>query len=163
MNTERKIIETNPIIVCDNIIKASELNVLAEGFKGDIVITKKLVIDKDVDISCGLHVMGGVVRKNPISESNINIDGDFYCYGEIHCNDINVSGYFYSEELIYSKNIKVGENFLCDAKIGAYGCNIIVAGNFECNGGVIAGKIRVLGTSSINGSISVEKSIKTGY
>ena len=97
MNTERKIIEPNAIIVIDKIVKASELNALTQDFEGDVVITKKLILDKDVDISCNLHVIGGIARKTPISEPNININGDFYCYGEIHCNNINVSGYFYSK------------------------------------------------------------------
>ena len=162
MNTERKIIEPRAIIVIDKIAKASELNELTQGFEGDVIVTKKLVLDKNIDVSCNLHVMSVIARKTPISESNININGDLYCYGEIHCNDINVSGYFYSKNLIYSRNIKVGENFLCNAKIDAFGCNIIVAGDLECRG-VVAEEVRTLGEASIKGPISVSKSIKTGY
>lgn len=162
MNMERKIIEQKAIIVIDKVVKASELNALTQNFDGDVIVTKKLVLDKELYISCNLHVMGGIARKTPISESNININGDFYCYGEIHCNHINVKGYFYSENIIYSRNIRVGEHFLCDAKIDAYGYDIIVAGDFECKG-VVAEKVRVLGEASIKGSISVAKAIKTGY
>jgi len=162
MNTERKTVEPKAIIVIDKIAKASELNELTQGFEGDVIVTKKLILDMDINISCNLHVMGCVSRKMPMSESNININGDFYCYGEIHCNNINVTGYLYSESLIYSRNIKVGENLLCDTKINAFGCNIIVAGDFECKS-VVAEEIRVLGEVCINGSISVAKAIKTGY
>ena len=161
MKMERQIIETDAIIVFDKVLKASELNRLTQGFKGDVIITKRLILDREIDISCNLYVLGGIIRKNLILESTININGDLYCYGEIHCNNINVSGYFYSEKLVYSKNIKVGENLLCEEKIDAYGCNIIIAGDLEC-GGVIAEEVRVLGEADIYGSISVAKSIKTG-
>ena len=162
MITERKIVEPKAILVINKIVKASELNELTHGFDGDVVITKKLFVDKKVDISCNLYVVGGIARKNLMIETDININGDFYCYGEIHCNDINVSGYFYSQKTIYAKDIKVAENFICDDKIDVYGHDIIVAGNFKCKG-VVAEEVRVLGEASINGSTSVSKSIKTGY
>jgi len=162
MNTERKIVEPKAIVVFDKIVKVSELNALTQGFDGDVIITKKLIIDKDVDITCNLHVLGNIVRKIPISEFSLNINGDLYCYGEILCNDINVSGYFYSEKIIYSRNIKVGENLVCDSKIDAFGCDIIVAGNLECQG-LIAKKIRVLQEVSVCGSMAVSESIEIGY
>lgn len=162
MNTERNGVETNAIIVIDKIAKASELNELTHGFDGDVVITKKLFVDKNVDISCNLYVLGGIARKNLMIETDININGDFYCYGEIHCNNINVSGYFYSKKPIYARDIRVAENFTCDDKIDVYGHDIIVAGDFKCKG-VVAEEVRVLGEASINGSTSVSKSIKTGY
>lgn len=162
MNMERKVIEPKAIVVVDKVVKASELNALTQGFGGDVIITKKLVIDKEVDISCNLHVIGSIVRKNPISEFDVNINGDFYCYGEIRCNNINVSGYFYAENYIYSRNIKVGENFVCNSKVDAFGCDIIVAGDFECPS-VTAKKVRVLGQANIYGSVSVSEGIKTGY
>ncbi len=155
---KRKEITTNSIIVLDRVVKASDLNCLIKDFGGDVIITKKLVIDKKVDISCNLYVMGEIVRKYPISEYDININGDFYCYGEIHCHNINVKGYFYSQNVIYSKNIKVGENFLCDSKVDAYGCDVIVAGDFECYGVTARtveyfGQIRVCGPTSVSGEI----------
>jgi len=163
MNKERKIAKKNAIVVFNKAVKASELNKITQGFEGDVVIRKKLIVDQEIDISCNLYVIGGITRKSPISEFNINVNGDLYCYGQVHCNNINISGYFYSENHIYSKNIKVGENFLCDAKIDAYGYEIVVAGNLECKDGIVAEEVRILGTSNINGSISVAKSIKTGY
>ena len=162
MNKERKITKSNAIVVCDNITKASEINLLVQNFTGDIVIPKRLVLDQDINISCNLYAIGGIVRKSPISEFSININGDFYCYDEIHCNNINVSGYCYSKNIIISRSIKVGEDCVCEEKISAYGCNIIVAGNLECKG-VVAKEIRVLGEASITGSISVTNAIKTGY
>ena len=162
MKKERKITKSNAIVVCDKITKASEINLLAQDFTGDIVITKRLILDQDINISCNLHAIGDIVRKSPISEFSININGDLYCYDEIHCNDIKVSGYFYSKNTINSKNIKVGENFVCEEEIDAYGCNIVVIGNLECKG-VVAKEIRVLGEASITGSISVTNAIKTGY
>ena len=120
------------------------------------------VIDKKIDISCNLYVIGGIARKYSISELDININGDLHCYGEIHCHNINVNGDFYSQDIIYSRNIKVGENFLCIGKLDAYGCNVIVAGDLECND-IIAGKVECLGKIKIKGSISVATGIENYY
>lgn len=158
---KRKEIGTNSIIVFDKVVKASKLNSLIKDFCGDVIITKKLIIDKKIDVVCNLHVIGGVVRKYPISDFDININGDFYCYGEMHCHNIKVSGCFYSQNIIYSRNIKVGEDFLCNNKVDAFGCDIIVAGNFECND-IVAGKVECLGQIKIKGSISVAAGMING-
>ena len=158
---KRKIMATNSVIVFDKVVKASQLNNLTSKFSGDVIITKKLVIDKKIDISCNLYVIGGIVRKYSISELDININGDLHCYGEIHCHNINVNGDFYSQDIIYSRNIKVGENFLCIGKLDAYGCKVIVAGDFECND-IIAGKVECLGKIRIKGSTSVATGIENG-
>ena len=162
MNKERMLIKPKAIVVFDKIVKASELNALTQGFDGDVIITKKLVIDQDLNVKCNLHVMGKVVGKYPISEFDIKINGDLYCYGEISCDNIKVSGYFYAEKAIYCKDLKVGENFVCNAKVDAFGCDIIIVENFYCKG-VIAKKIRVIGQMSVYGSISASESIKIGY
>ena len=161
MNTERKIIEPNAVIVFDRVVKASELMKLTQCFWGDVVITKKLIVDKEIDISVNLHVVGSILRKSPISEYNININGDLFCYSEVHCNDINVSGSFYSERVIYSRNIKVGENLICNDKIDAFNCDIVVAGDLECYG-VIAKSVRYFGQTNIKGSISVLEGMRSG-
>lgn len=157
----RENVGTGSIIVFDKDVKARALDFLIKNFHGDVVITKKLIIDKKIDIACNLYVLGGVVRKYPMSEFDINIDGDFYCYGEIHCHNVNVSGYFYSRNIIYSRNIKVGENFLCDDKVNAYGCNVIVAGDLECDS-ILAGTVECLGTVKVKGSISVAAGMVNG-
>ena len=158
----RKTLEKDLVIVFDKIIKTSELNDLLKNFCGDVIITKKLVVDKRIDIKCNLYVIGGIVRKYPISDFDICIDGDFCCYGEIHCHSISVSGNFYSQKLIYSKAIKVGEDFLCEDKVDSYGCNIVVAGNFEAKA-VVAKKIECLGKTKISGEVSVAEGITSGY
>ena len=157
----RKIIESNAVIVFDRNVKASELNKLLEGFWGDVVITKKLIVDKKVDIAVNLYVIGGITRKSPIIEDSINIDGDLYSYGEVHCNDINVSGTFYSEKIVYSGAIKVGEHLLCNDKIDAYNCDVIVAGDIECYG-IMARKVYYLGKTDIQGKVSVLEGMKNG-
>lgn len=150
------------VVVFDRIVKASEISSLVKDFCGDVIITKKLIIDKKVDIVCNLHVIGGVVRKYPISDFDININGDFYCYGEMHCHNIKVSGCFYSQNIIYSRNIKVGEDFICNNKVDAFGCDIIVAGNLECND-IVAGIVECLGQIKIKGSVSIAAGIISGY
>lgn len=151
---KRNVIEENAIVVFDRVVKASELNTLMQGFCGDLIITKKLVIDKEIDIACNLYVIGGIVRKYPVSQFNININGDFWCYGEIHCHNIDVSGCFFSKKVVYSKNIKVRENFSCDDKVDAYGCSIIVAGDMECYD-IVSKSVECLGKIDIHCSISV--------
>lgn len=158
---KRKLNEPNTVIVFDRIVKASELNTLIKSFCGDVVITKKLVVDKQIDIACNLYVIGGIVRKHAISEYDININGDLYCYGEIHCHNINVSGYFYSKDIIYSKDIKVGESLSCDNKVDAYACKVIVAGDLECEA-IIAGRVEYFGDIEVKGSISATEGIKNG-
>lgn len=157
----RKIIESNAVIVFNRTVKASELNELLEGFGGDVVITKKLIVDKEINISVNLYVIGGITRKSPLVEERINIDGDLYSYGEVHCNDINVSGTFYSEKVVYSGAIKVGEHLLCDDKIDAYNCDVIVAGDIECYG-IMARKVYYLGKTDIQGKTSVLECMKNG-
>jgi len=151
---KRNVVESKSVIVFDRAVKASEINELTKDFYGDVIVTKKIVMDKGIDITCNLYVIGGIVRKYPISESNININGDFYCYGEMHCHNINVSGCFYSKKIVYSKNIRIGEDFLCDDKVDAYGCSIIVVGNFECYD-IIAKSVECLEKIRIHGSANV--------
>lgn len=158
----RNVMGHDTILVFDRVVKASELNQITKDFCGDVIITKKIILDGEVNAVCNLYVIGGIVRKYPISEFDINIKGDFYCYGEIHCHDINVEGSFYSQKLIYSKNIKVGENFVCDNKVDVYGSTIIIAGDLECHD-IVASRVECLGKINVEGSISVVAGINNGY
>lgn len=156
---KRNVIEENAIVVFERSIKASELNKLTNNFYGDVIITKKLIVDTEIDISCNLYIVGDIVRKYPISQSDININGDFWCYGEMHCHNVRVSGCFFAKKIIYSKNIRVRENFSCDDKVDAYGCSIIVAGDMECYD-VISKSVECLGKINVHGSISVTAGMK---
>ena len=52
MNKKRNV--TKAILSFNQDVKASELEEFLEGFKGDVVIAKKLIIDKEIKISCNL-------------------------------------------------------------------------------------------------------------
>ena len=149
------------IIVFDRNVKASELNLITNEFYGEVIITKKLIVDKDLTIECDLFVGGDVVKKSPISECEIKINGDLCCCGDIHCNDIEVSGCFFAGGIIYSKNITVGEDFVCYDKVDAYGCNIIVVGDCEVLS-IKAESVKVKGLVTTYGGISA-KYLKAGY
>jgi len=162
MNKERKVIEPNAIIVFDRNVKASELNLIAKDFNGDVIITKKLMIDSDLNIEYNLHVISDIMCRSKMFEHNINIKGDLYCYGKISCHDINVWQNFYCEDIIYSTDIKVGGDMCSNNTIHAYGHKIVVAGNLNCEG-IVAEDVAVLGRLNIQGTISASKSIKIGY
>ena len=162
MIKERKVTNTNAIIVFDRNVKTSELNSMLEDFSGDAIITKRLIIDQDLDVKCNLHVMGNIMCKNRMFAHSINVDGDLYCYSPISCYNINVTGYLYCADSIYATSITVGEDMIVIESVHAYGHKIIVAGDFMSKG-VVAEKVIVLGNISRKGTISVTKFIKTGY
>ena len=151
---------TEVIVVFNRNVKASELNKVVNGFHGKVVVTKKLIVDKALDIECDLDVLGDVMRKSPISEYPIKVNGDFSCYGDMHCNTIYVGGSFSCEGIIYSKSITVCEDFVCYDKVDAYGSNITVAGDFEAFA-VKADSIIVMNSISVYGSISA-RCVKAG-
>ena len=102
MLKKRKVADAT-IVVFDRNVKASELNLITNQFYGEVIITKKLIVDKDLNIECDLFVVGDVVKKSPISEYEIKINGDFCCCSDIHCNDIDVSGCFFVTGLSIQK------------------------------------------------------------
>lgn len=160
MNKKRNV--TNPIIFLNKDTKVSELEKILDGFCGDVVITKKMIIDKDSRISCSnLYVMDEIKRRHPISMHAITIEGNFYCYDEVHCNDINVDGNFFCESFMYAKNISVEGDFTCYSKTDAYGSVIRVAGDFECYGAT-AKKVVVLNSIRAYGTIA-SPFIRSGY
>lgn len=149
------------IIVFDRNVKASELNLVTNEFYGEVIITKKLIVDKDLNIECDLFVVGDVVKKSPISEYEIKINGDLCCCGDVHCNDIEVSGFFFCRGIIYSKDINVGADFVCYNKVDAFGCNIIVIGECEVLS-IKAESVKVKRVVTTYGGISA-KYLKAGY
>ena len=159
MNKERNV--TNSILFLNQDIKASELEKLVEGFNGDVVIAKKLILDKELNLSCNLYVLDKIKRKNPIVAYTITVRGNLYCYDEIHCNNINVDGTLFCESFIYAKNISVEGDFTCYSKIDAYGSVIRVAGDFECYGAT-AKKIVVLNSIRAYGTIAAPF-VRSGY
>lgn len=159
MHKERNV--TNQILSFNEDVKASELKDLVDGFTGDVVIAKKLIIDKELKLSCNLYVLDKIKRKNPITAYPITINGNLYCYDEVHCNDINVDGNFFCESFIYAKDISVEGDFTCYSKIDAYGSIIRVAGDFECYG-AIAKKVVVFNSIKSYGPISAPF-IRSGY
>ena len=159
MNKERNV--TKAILSFNQDVKASELEKLVEGFEGDVVITKKLIIDKELKLFCNLYVMDKIKRKSPIAAYPITINGNLYCYDEVHCNDINVDGNFFCESFMYAKNICIEGDFTCCGKIDAYGSVIRVAGDFECYG-ASAKKVVVLNSIRSYGLIA-SPFIRSGY
>ena len=152
---------TEATIVFDRNVKASELNLITEGFCGEVVIIKKIIVDENLNIGFDLFVLGGVAKKSPISDYKLKIDGDFYCYGDIHCNSINVRGCFVCEGIIYSKDIIVGENFVCYDEVDVFGSRIVVVGDFEALA-VKADTIIVMNKITVYNSMSAN-CVKTGY
>lgn len=159
MNKKRNV--TNAVIVYDRDVKISELENFGKDFIGDIVINKRLIIDKKVELFGNLHVIGGIKRKSPITEYAINIIGNLYCYDEIHCQDINIDGNFFCESFIYAKNITVEGNFICYAKTDCFGCSVIVSGDIKCYG-IKADKVLALDRLWAYGPISANYT-RSGY
>ena len=159
MNKERNV--TKKILVFNQDVKASELENLINGFIGDVVITKKLIIDKELNVMCNLYVMDGIKRKSPITEYPITINGNLYCYDEIHCKDINVDGTLFCRSFIYAKNICVEGDFICYAKTNAFGSTIRVSGDLVSYG-IKAEEVFVLNSIKAYGPISAPF-IRSGY
>lgn len=159
MNKKRNV--TNAVIVFNRNVKISELNSVGKDFEGDIVITKKLIIDKEIELFGNLHVIGGIKRKSPITEYAMIVNGNLYCYDEIHCQDILVDGSFFCESFIYAKNIIVEGDFTCCAKTDCYGCNVIVSGDIKCYG-IKADKVLALDRILAYGPISSNYT-RSGY
>ena len=153
---------TNAVIVFDRNVKVSELERIGKDFEGDIVINKKLIIDKEVELFGNLHVIGGIKRKSPISEYAIYLYGNLYCYDEIHAHDINIDGSLFSESFIYAKNIIVEGNFTCYAKTECFGYDIIVSGDVESYDVIKAERVLVLNRIIAYAPIAA-KFIKSGY
>lgn len=159
MQKERKVIESNAVIVFDRDVNASELNMLTKEFSGDIVILEELLINENLHVKNNLHIMRDIVC---YSENEINVDGDLQCYSEIGGYNIWVSGCLYCKGTISSDNINVGESFCCENRIEAYGGKITVMGDFECHG-VKAKTVTVLGRIAMEGSVFVRNFIRGGY
>ena len=160
MNKERKV--TNAVIVFDRNVKVSELERIGKDFEGDIVINKKLIIDKEVELFGNMHVMGEIKKKSPIAEYTIYIHGNLYCYGEIHAQNINVDGSLFSESYIYAKNITVEGDFTCCAKTECFGYDLIVSGDIECYDAIKAERVLALNRITAYAPIAA-KLIKSGY
>lgn len=154
MNEERKVIDSNAIVVFEQpTIYASKLNELLKDFYGDVVINGDLYLDEKLCLKCDLYVIDGIECK---SAEGINIQGDLECCGYMDTYEIFVGGCLYCEGEINSTDIKVGENLLCEDQIETNGCYITVAGDFECKS-VEAGKIYVLGRVKVENVIEAER------
>lgn len=159
MNKKRNV--TNAVIVYDRDVRVSELESIGKDFEGDIIINQKLIIDKEVETFGNLHVIGGIKKKSPITEYAIMINGNLYCYDEVHCNDINVDGNFFCRSFIYAKNICVEGDFICYAKTNAFGSTIRVSGDLVSYG-IKAEEVFVLNSIKAYGPISAPF-IRSGY
>ena len=160
MNKKRNV--TNAVIVFDKNVKVSELEHIGKDFNGDIVINKKLIIDKEIELLGNLHVIGGIKRKSPIAEYAIYLNGNLYCYDEIHAQNINIDGSLFSESYIYAKNITVEGDFTCYAKTECFGYDVIVSGDIESYDVIKAERVLALNRITAHAPIAA-KFIKSGY
>lgn len=152
MKKERKVINSNAIIVFDRNITATELNEALENFHGDVVIKGSLLLNDDLNVECNLFVDGVIAASNKVTSINIKgdllihatnchkitVSGDLFCIEmkkkyskvEIKSEDICVGGTFYCEGNIIAKNIEVGASLECkNIKRYNHALNIFVARN----------------------------------
>ena len=135
MKKERKVIDSNAIIVFDRTISATELNEALENFHGDAVIKGDLLLNDDLNVECNLFVEGVIDACDKIT--SINIIGDLLVHAT-NCHKITVSGDLfciemkkkYSKVEIKSENICVGGTLYCKGNIIAK--NIEVGASLEC-------------------------------
>lgn len=152
MKKERKVIDSNAIIVFDRTISATELNEALENFHGDVVIKGDLLLNDDLNVGCNLFVEGVIDACDKITSINIigdllvhatnchkiTVSGDLfciemkkkYCKVEIKSEDICVGGTLYCKGNIIAKNIEVGASLECEnIKKYNHTLNIFVARN----------------------------------
>lgn len=161
MNEERKVIDSNTIVVFEEpttYTYASKLNEILKDFYGDVVINGDLYLDEDLCLKCNLHVTEEIECGN---KEGINIQGDLECWGYMDTYKIFVGGYLYCGDEINSTDIKVGESLWCKDGIDANGSDITVAGDFECKS-VAAEKIYVLGKVKVENAIDAD-GLEIGY
>jgi len=151
MNKERKVIETNAIVVFDEDVRSSKLNGLLKDFQGHVIINGNLYIDGYLNVRCNLYVAENI---NCSYDSNIHIIGNLYCDGDIDCFDIFTSENLFCNS-INSADIKVGGNLLCENAIEAYGYVVTVAGDLECNTAEME-NLYVLGKMHVKGRIEAD-------
>lgn len=158
MKEERKVIETNAIVVFNGDVNASKLNELFQDFQGDVIINGSLLIDENLEIACNLYVVDDI---NSEYDKKIHIAGNLYCDGDVDCYDIYVEESFFCTS-INSCNINVVEDFCCEDDIEAYGYDINVGGDFFCKGKVEADFVNIYKIMHLSGEIQVRE-IAVGY
>lgn len=152
IDKERRLIETNTIVVFNSNVTASKLEELIKDFCGTVVVNGNLTLTKNLKIKGSLYVKGSVTE---VDDENIEIEGDFYCYGSISCYKLKVHGFLYGKDDISSTGIAVGENLYCESCVDANDNEIDVFGNFESDS-VQFSELTVLGTIRVNNTISIE-------
>lgn len=128
MDKERKTIELNSAIVFNRDIKSSELAVIPEDFRGDIIINGELNIEDDFSIQCdNLYVV-----KVTANGLDIHVEGNFYSIEDLWCYDLKVNGSVYCDAKVDSMNILVSQDFV--AKTLETNCSkVIIGGDFTCD------------------------------
>jgi len=154
MNKERKVIETNAIVVFNGDVNASKLNELFQDFQGDIVINGSLILDKDnLCIQCDNLYVTRAVSTNVRSEGNICVSGNLYVDEDIECCNMSINGSVFCSADVDSLDINVTEDFCVENKVDTNGQDINVGGDFICEGNVDANDIVVLQSMHVKGYI----------
>ena len=162
MNKERKVIESNAIVVFDRNVYANELNEFFKEFKGDIIINGDLIFDVDLIIQCdNLYVIGEITLMLTLLWPDILVEGNMYVYGDIDCYKINVNGSICCMKRINSFEINVSENVYAKDGIGTNGYDINVGGDLVCEDDIKAAEIIVLQKMYVTGTIEAD-SISVG-
>ena len=133
MNKERKIVETNSIVVFDRKVNASELNEFFKDFHRDIIINGDLSVDTTLAIKCdNLYVEGALIVEIFSSHAKIDLQGNLYVRDEMDCYDIHVDGSVYCSHRISAVSIDVAQDLDVVSNVDAENYNINVGGNFTC-------------------------------
>ena len=156
MTKERNVIESNLAVVFEGDIYSSLLKSILINFEGDVVVHGDFKINNDFHVKGNLYVTGNTYC---VGDYKIDIEGDFYCQGDISCYEISVDGSIYCYK-IDSDDLKVSENLLCKEIIAMYS-KIIVAGDIECER-IRADDIYVLGKIRVENAICSDR-IEVGY
>ncbi len=132
VNKERKVIESNAIIIFDRDVNSSELANLPADFQGDIVINGMLFVEEELFIKCDNLYAD---RVQSIGH-NINIIGNLYVKDAIDIFAIEVNGSICCNEDFDSANVAVAEDICVIGDADVNGNDIFVGGDFICKGAI---------------------------
>lgn len=154
MNKERKVIDSNAIVVLTKKkVKARDLKKLRD-FKGDIVINGELHCNNNIYLQCeNLYVKS--IKSDKHDSKDIYISGNLIVEEDIECWKLDVEGGIYCKGNIDSMSINALEDF-CAGKIDVHNSDIVVGGNLVCDQIKACNELSVLGKTRCKTTIEAD-------